>query len=177
MAWVRGFFEIDVSKVRVRDVDPNFQVTPHGYTRAQIEQWIRNLEEIHRLCREKSYTDDDFQQMRFSPDPKERALGDTYHKFYDHDSSGERLNHDFIVVEWVGDHYEVTNGRHRIYVAQKMGLRHMPAEVWAPDEATLQRLQAEGERIAADERPQRSRSPIWERTPQERKRLDRERGG
>jgi len=172
---VRDFFEIDVSKVRVEDVEPDFKVTPHGYTREQIEQWIRDLKEIHRLCREEGYTDEDFQRMRYSSDPRERALGETYHKFYDHDISGERLNHDFIKVDWFGDHYEVTNGRHRIFVAQQMGLRHMPAMVTAPDEETLKRLRAEGERIAAGEQPIRERKPLWERTSQERQKLERER--
>jgi len=110
--------------------------------------------------------------MRNSLDSKERALGETYHQFYDHD-----VNHDFIKLEWVGDHYEVTNGRHRVWMAKQMGLRHMPAMVSAPDEATLQRLRAEGERIAAGEYPKRGSTPIWERTsPQQRQRPEREDG-
>jgi hypothetical protein len=170
MGWVRDFFEVDVSKIRVDEVEPNWERTPHGYTREQIAQWIAELKEIQRLCREKGYTDEDFRRMRSSADPKERALGETYHKFYDHD-----VNHDFIKLEWVGDHYEVTNGRHRVWMAKQMGLRHMPAMVSAPDEATLQRLRAEGERIAAGEYPKRGSTPIWERTSQQRQRLERER--
>ncbi len=175
MAWVRDFFEIDLSKVRVEGVDPNFRWTPHGYTREEIAQWIEELAEIQRLCREEGYTDEDFQRMRSSSDPKERALGETYHKFYDHDSSGSKMNHDFIAVEWVGDHYEVTNGRHRVWMAQQMGLRHIPARVSAPDEATLQRLREEGERVAAGEQPKRSSTPVWERETPKRHRLERER--
>jgi len=170
MAWVQDFFEIDLSKVRVRDVDPNFQRTHHGYTREEIEGWTRNLKEIQRLCREKGYTAEDFQRMRNSPDPKEQALWKTYYEFYE---SPEKPH--WVVVRWERDHYEVEEGQHRILVAKQMGLRHMPAHVIAPDEATLQRLRAEGERIAAGEYPKRGSTPIWERTSQQRQRPERER--
>ena len=175
MAWVWDFFEVDLNKLRVDGVDLNFQRTPHGYTREEIAQWMEELREIQRLCREKGYTDEDFQRMRQSSDPKERALGETYHKFYDHEASGERMNHDFIKLEWVDDHYEVTNGRHRVYMAKQMGLRHIPAMVSAPDEATLQRLREEGKRIAQGELLERSSTPMWERTSRQRQRLERER--
>lgn len=176
MAWKHDFFEIDVNKVRVNDVDPNFECTPHGYTRDQIAQWVRDLKEIQQLCRDRGYTEGDFQQMRFSPDVRERSLGESYHKFYDHDPSGERMNHDFIAVVWVGDHYEVTNGRYRLEMAQQMGLRHVPARVSAADEATLHQLRMEGERIAAGEQPLRRNEPVWERaTAREQRRQERER--
>ncbi|MEM2832771.1 MAG: ParB N-terminal domain-containing protein [Candidatus Caldarchaeum sp.] len=144
--WVSDFFEIDVSKVRVEDIDPNFE-TSHGYTRDQMEQWIEQLKAIQHLIYEKGYTEADFVRMRASSDPWERALGETYHKFYHADLSGERTNLDFIVVEWVGDHYEVINGRHRIWIAQQMGLKYIPARVSAPDEETLKMLRADGRSI------------------------------
>jgi hypothetical protein len=68
MGWVRDFFEVDVSKIRVDKVEPNWERTQHGYTREQIAQWIAELKEIQRLCREKGYTDEDFRRMRSSAD-------------------------------------------------------------------------------------------------------------
>jgi hypothetical protein len=141
--WASDFFEIDPALVRVEGVDPNFEKTPHGYSRAQIEEWLHHLQTIQEL-RAQGYTDEDFQRMRHSQDPTEKALGNTYHKFYDHDLSDERgrMNQDFIVVDWVGDHYEVVNGRHRIWLAQQMGIRRIPALVRAPNRETLERLQS-----------------------------------
>jgi len=84
--------------------------------------------------------------MRHSQDPAERALGNTYHEFYNHDLCDERgqMNQDFIVVDRMGDHYEVVNGRHRIWLARQMGLQRIPARVRAPDRATLERLRSGG---------------------------------
>lgn len=169
MAMVNGFFEIDVKKVRVRGIDPDFQVNHHGYTRQEIERWMKNLKEIQRLCREKGYTDEDFKRMRNSPDQREREIAESYEHFYG--GEGART----ITVRWERDHYEVEEGHHRLIVAQQMGIRHIPARVYAPDEGTLQRLREEGERISAGEQPVRERKPLWERTAQERKRLEPER--
>jgi len=144
-SWVSDFFEINPALVRVKDVDPDFVKTPHGYSRDQIEEWLHHLQIIQRL-RNQGYTDEDFQRMRHSQDPAERALGTTYHKFYNHDLSDERgrMNQDFIVVDWVGDHYEVVNGRHRILLAQQMGLQRIPAMVRAPGREILEWLRSGG---------------------------------
>jgi len=170
MVWPEDFFEIDLSKVRVPRIDPNFQRTYHGYTREEVEGWIRNLKEIQRLCRERGYTAKDFQRMRHSLDPKEQALWKTYYELYE---SPQKPH--WVKVSWERDHYEVENGAHRILLAKQMGLKHMPAHVAAPDVATLQRLRAEGERVAAGEYPKRTTTPVWERTPQQRRPVERER--
>jgi hypothetical protein len=167
--FAKDFFEIDLSKVKVDWIDPDWQRTPHNYTREEIREWMENLREIQRLCREKGYRAEDFERMRQSPDPKERAIGQTYHKLYDYEKEGERMNHDYILVEWVDDHYEVLKGRHRVWMAQQIGLRHMPAMVYARDEETLRRLRAEGERIAAGEYPIRDNIPEQERHREERR--------
>ncbi|MBC8235393.1 hypothetical protein H8E77_38090 [bacterium] len=174
MPWQRDFFEIDLDKVEMSDLDSNWQWTK-SYTREEMEQSIRELQEIQKLCRDYGYTHTDFQQMSDSPDADKRALAETYHKFYDHNT-----NHDYIKVSWTDDSYEIVNGQHRIFLAKEAGLRHLPAQVSAPDEATLERLRADGERIARRETPQgeeRSRVPPWERnhTPSHERDLYRER--
>jgi len=49
-----------------------------------------------------------------------RGYTDVWDAFYKNDT---------IAVEWRGDHYEVLNGRHRLYVAQEAGLKSVPARV------------------------------------------------
>lgn len=48
-------------------------------------------------------------------------------------------------------------------------------DFYESDEATLQKQRAVGERIAEGEYPERDSKPIWERTSQQRQRLERER--
>lgn len=139
MGWEQGFFEVDLSQVQTPDVDPNWQQS-HSYSRQQIDGWTRQLGEIQRLSVERGYTYEDFQRMRNSRVPAERELGETHHKFYDH--GHQTGSHDFVSLAWNGKEYQINNnGRHRVYSAQEMGLRRMPAEVSAPTEDMAQRKQ------------------------------------
>ena len=168
MSWQHDFFEIDLDQVPTPSLDPNW-VASKGYPRQQQEQWIRHLGEIQRRMREEGWRPEDFDRIRQGSEPSERAIGESYHKFYHHDPSGERLNHDFIKLDWVGDHYEIVNGQHRIWLAKQHGLRAMPAYVSAPDQATLDRLRMDGERAArmGREDPSTGRKPLWERRQSE----------
>jgi len=137
MDWEKCFFEVDLSQVQSPDVDPNWQIS-HSYSRQQINGWTRQLGEIQRLAVERGYSYEDFQRMRSSQIPEERKLGETHHKFYDHGSRGN--NHDNVDLTWNGTVYQVgNNGRHRVYSAQEMGLRRMPAEVAVNRESMWQR--------------------------------------
>ena len=168
MSWQHDFFDIDLDQVPTPALDPNWAASK-SYPREQQQQWIRDLDEIQRRIRQEGWRPEDFDRIRQSSDPSERAIGETYHKFYHHDSAGPRLNHDFVKVDWVDDHYEIVNGRHRIWLAKQHGLRAMPAHVSAPDQATLDRLRMDGERAARIERedPSTGRKPLWERTQSE----------
>ncbi len=129
MGWEKVFFEVDLTDVKTPDLDPNWQKTQHNYSRQQIDGWIRQLGEIQRLSVERGYTYDDFQRMRNSLAPLERELGQTHHKFYDHGPL-MTVNKDFVSLTWNGKEYEIDiNGNHRVYAAQEMGIRRMPAEV------------------------------------------------
>jgi len=163
MPWQNEFFEIDLSQVPTPELDSKWS-TSKSYPREQQEQWIRDLHEAQRRMREDGWRREDFDRIRHSSNHPERSLGETYHKFYDHDQSGDRMNHDFIKVEWVGDHYEITNGQHRIWLAKQHGLRTVPAHVAARDQATLDQLRADGERTARGPvRESPNRQPLWER--------------
>ena len=159
------FFEVDLKQVPLPDLDPDWSASK-GYTREEMSGWICQLAEIQRRMREENWRATDFERLRQSPEPAERALAETYYKFYGHGANGRGLNHDFIKLEWAGDHYEITNGRHRIWLAKQFGLATMPARVWAPDRATLERLRLDGDRAAQrPERGERSEPPApWERS-------------
>ena len=165
MGWQEGFFEVDLNQVPPPDLDPGWTASK-GYTREAMAEWMSQLAEIQRRMREEGWRAEDFERLRQSRDPAERALAETHHKFYDYGSKGGRLNFDFIKLEWTGDHYEITNGRHRIWLAKQYGLRTVPAYVYAPDRATLERLRREGDRAAhsAERGEWHERTPLWERT-------------
>lgn len=139
MGWEKGFFEVDLSQVKSPDLDPNWKKA-HGYTRAQVDDWSRQLGEIQSMSVNRGYTYEHFQRLRNSQVPAERELGETHHKFYDH--GHQTGNHDFVSLTWNGKEYEINNnGRHRVSSAQQMGLRRMPAEVSAQSEHMEQRKQ------------------------------------
>jgi len=163
MSWRDDFFEIDLGLVPMPSIDPAWVVSK-SYPRAQVEQWVGDLEEIQRRVHQLGWGPNDFERLASSEDPAERQVGEAYHKFYHHDTGGARLNHDYLKVEWVQDHYEITNGQHRIWLAKQRGLRTMPARVSAPDQETLDRLREGGERLGGPS-PGASpaRRPIWER--------------
>lgn len=164
MTWQHDFFEIALDPVPMPELDPTWAVSK-SYQREQQERWILDLSEVQRRMREEGWRPEDFERIRQSSNASERTLGETYHKFYHHDSGGDRLNHDFVKVDWVGNHYEITNGQHRIWLAKQHGLRTMPAHVSAPDQATLNRLRTDGERAAHSTRQEAptERKPLWER--------------
>jgi hypothetical protein len=163
MSWRDGFFEIDLGLVPMPNIDPGW-VASKSYPRAQVQLWTEDLAEIQRRSLQLNWTPESFERLAMSQDPRERQLAETYHKFYHHDNGGARLNHDFVKVEWVQDHYDITNGQHRIWMAKQYGLRTMPAHVSAPDQETLDRLRKDGERLAGVSPDTRSApKPIWER--------------
>ncbi|MGD1904824.1 MAG: hypothetical protein ACFB0C_02385 [Leptolyngbyaceae cyanobacterium] len=152
-SWQSGFFDIDLSKVPERNLPTSWQASK-SYTHDQMSKWMQDVKVIQQLCREKSYTTKDFQRLRHSQNPVEQSLGHTYHKLYNHDVSGPNMNGDYIKVDWVGDRYEVVNGRHRLALAKQTGLKHLPAHVSAPNRAILERLRSDGECLARGATPQ-----------------------
>lgn len=168
MASTSDFFEVDLNKVELPDLEPNWQHS-HGYSRQQMEQWVAELQEIQRLSQEEGYKPSDFEKMRADSNPAVRALGQTHHQFY----GNPKINQDCVVLEWRKDHYEITNGRHRVWLAKQQGVRSLPALVSAPDTPTLARLKEEGARANEASRrrfpwdrgtdPQRPDTPTRER--------------
>lgn len=167
MPWHDDFFEVDLKKIPMPDIDPSW-TSSKSYPREQIDQWISHLAEIQRRSRAAGWQQKDFEKLEQSTDPKERELGKTYGKFYHHGNIGSSMNHDFVKLEWLKDHYEITNGQHRIWLAKQRGLPTMPAHVSAPERKTLEQLRMDGERSASQMRnSEAERKPVWERKSQE----------
>lgn len=122
--------DVDAQRLVIRDVDPGFQSTVHGYSRAEVGQMIEDLEEVQRR-KNAGYTDSDFERMRESTDAIEHRLGNTEHCFYSRDSGVA------VKVEWNGTDWEVSKGRHRALIAQERGMPSMPAFVSAPEQSMI----------------------------------------
>lgn len=148
MGWVHDFFEIELAKVSMPQLDTDWQLSK-GYSRQDMQKWIQHLSEIQRLCHQENYTEADFQRMRQSYDSREQALGETYSKFYDHN-----INNTYVKVAWDDKQqkYEVDNGRHRVWLAKQQGLRYLPAKVSAPNTPILAKLKADGEQVVLAEK-------------------------
>lgn len=164
MPWQDDFFEIDLNLVKTPELDPNWGMS-HGYSREEISAWIRDLDQVQKLMYQNKYRPEDFDKMRASADSSERQLGQAYHYFYNRDTTGPNTNHDYIVVDWRGDHYEVTNGNHRVWLAQKAGMSHLPARVFAPTKEAIEKLRQDADRLIE--------RPLWETRPEAPKRSDR----
>ena len=91
MQWAREFFEVDLDKVQLPEIDQNWSRTK-SYERKQVEQWIHQLGHVQALSREQGRAYEHFQRLRSSDDPRERDLGQTHHKFYDHATEGAGAN-------------------------------------------------------------------------------------
>ena len=134
MRWLKAFFEVDTNRIQLPQVEHDWQSTK-GYSREEVDTWVRQLAQVQRLSHERGYSYEDFQRMRSSVDPRERALGTTHHKFYDHGDHGGAANRDHITLSWNGSIYEVSeNGRHRVHAAKRNFLATIPAEVAAHEE-------------------------------------------
>ena len=163
MPWQDDFFEIDLDQVPMPQIDPAWD-SSKSYSREQIDQWMADLEEIQRRTQDLRWCPEDFERLQDSTNTSERSLGETYHKFYHHAYVGSRMNHDFVKLDWAGDHYEITNGQHRIWLAKQRGMHTIPAQVSAPDRQTLEGLRKDGQRASCPSQDADStRKPIWER--------------
>lgn len=169
-------FEIDLSKVRIEDIDPNWQHTS-GYTRAEVEAWMRQIGEIQRRCREDGATETALRALSKSRNLEERKLAETYDHFYVRPWRSANIEPNSIKVDWVDGHYEVTEGRHRLWAARQSGLTHIVARVEARDQKTLQWLREEGDRLAGQSRPWRQQPKLQDegRTREQKRQRDRQR--
>jgi hypothetical protein len=137
--WSRDFVDnVDVKRLKVEGVGPDFESTK-SYSHAQIREFMSDLPEIQKL-RAEGYSAENFQQLGLSDDPAKQRLGRTEQFLYRAERDPEHRPGDGIVVEWKDDHWDVGNGRHRVVVAQELGLETVPAVVMAPEKGRIDDL-------------------------------------
>lgn len=90
-----------------------------GTTREEIGEGLKYLPQVEGKIAE-GLGPDDFEKLRQSQKPDERALGDSYEMFYGNDP---------IEVTQKGDALVSDDGRHRLNLAQQDGIRKIPVHV------------------------------------------------
>jgi len=95
-----------------------------GTDRDVIGDALVNLPQV-RAKIEEGYGPKDFDKLRQSNDPNERAIGDSYSMF---------CGDDPIEVQRKGDKLVSADGRHRLNLADQYGLQEIPARVRAPED-------------------------------------------
>lgn len=129
--WPKEWVEdVDIRKIRIEGVDPEWEATTKGYSRAEMRQMARDLGRIQEL-RKGGYTDDDFFRMRESTNPHEQRLANSSSYFYSEGISS-------IEIERDGDEWVVERGRHRAWAAKEVGLESVPAVVRAPERSMIE---------------------------------------
>lgn len=139
---------LDVFDIDLKEIDPNFirhKDSPlEQENRRRIALWMQNVSEIQHRCRMQRLRAEDFLALKDNPDPRERAIAETFEHVYErphtHGSPA-----DCVAVDWnpTTRRYEVMNGSNRMLVAQELKLDHYPVIVQAPDVATLRRLRSD----------------------------------
>jgi len=109
--------QIDWEDVGRLDVDDY-----HKVTHEEIHQGLRKLEQVVRPAVQKGATADDFSRM-------DEAQGLDYANGYRRIYDAFYGQNECIVVEKVGDRYQVINGRHRLLLARELGLSSLPMRV------------------------------------------------
>lgn len=131
---VREFVrDVDTSKLKFDDIDPEWTHTERGYSRQDIEKIVRNLQGVQELQLQGA----DFKRMRESADPRERELANTEHALYSGNVDLPHHSPSAIEVAWEDGQWKVNAGKHRAWMAQHLGVKTIPAIVSAPDRTTF----------------------------------------
>ena len=136
MTWSRRFAAVPTSALRQ---DGTLAASPKA-TREQMRSYVGPVPEVYERL-QRGATEADFAAMRQSADPKERAVGDTYHHLFSPSGYDHRIEADYENGQLV-----VQRGRHRVEAAREAGLDYLPVHVRAPDERTLGAVTGQAER-------------------------------
>ena len=145
MTWSTRFVAVPTGQLRKDDqVAPSPKATPE-----QMRAYMGHVPAVYAKLGAGVRTEA-FRQMRTSPDPRTRAVGDAYHHLFSPDGADHRIEAE--VVDGKG--LVVTRGRHRVEAAREIGLPYVPVHVRAADDRSLdgvtRRLEADVERAAPD---------------------------
>ncbi|MFT4188846.1 MAG: ParB/RepB/Spo0J family partition protein [Aeromicrobium sp.] len=111
------------------------EVTPSARTEAspeQLRQHMSQVPAVYQRLRDGA-NDADFEMMRSHPDPRVRAIGESYHHLFSPAGRDGRLE-----ADWRADgNLTINRGHHRVEAARELGLSYLPVHVRAPDQTTL----------------------------------------
>lgn len=178
MSWIDDFAEVELNAIERPDVPPGWTHTKSSYSRSEVDEWVKELQTVQNLSRTRGMRHEDFQRMRESQNPQERALGQTHHRFYDHARQGPQSNGGVVKLYWENGRFKTENGCHRVDRAQALGLRTIPARYLVREEdqaaaaphvhrtGPLSPMDKERQVPARQPEPtgnERSATPVWER--------------
>jgi hypothetical protein len=136
MSWPRRFCAVPTSSLRQDGpLAPSSKATPE-----QIRGYVQPVPEVYARLRGGA-TEADFDAMRQSTDPHERAVGDTYHHLFSSAGYEGRIEADYENGQLV-----VQRGQHRVEAAREDGVDYLPVHVRAADERTLRSVTDQAER-------------------------------
>jgi hypothetical protein len=117
----RAIREVPLAAIELRD---SAVEGPDDFRKVSYESMVRGMERYDAVVRPmvaEGATGDTFSEL---DEGKGLAYPDGYRVAYD-----AFHGQDPVKLEWVGDKYDVINGYHRIFVAQQLGWRTIPARV------------------------------------------------
>ncbi|GIV78341.1 MAG: hypothetical protein KatS3mg050_2735 [Litorilinea sp.] len=117
-----GIREIPLGQIDWEEMGGLAQDDYHKVSAEEMREGLRKMVEVVRPAVQQGATAEDFSHM-----DEERGLDypHGYRRIYD----AFYGPHECIVVEKVGDRYQVLNGRHRLWLAREMGMKSLPARV------------------------------------------------
>jgi hypothetical protein len=120
--WIdRGVIDVDVNKINLKDSGVH---SPEDFHKVSLDEMVQGFEKLESEVKPavKSGADKDYFLQKDKESQLEYKDGSqrVYESFYGDGSI--RLNR-------VGEHYEVINGYHRLYVAKELNIPTVPARV------------------------------------------------
>ena len=133
MSWARRFLAVPTSALKVSpDIAEN---SPKGYSKQELQEIVATVPAVyHRIAG--GFGEQDFLDLKLSPDPTDRRVGDTYSKLFRDSPSSAPL-----AAAFDGKDLVVDKGNHRIRAARAAGVPVLPVWVSAPTDAQLSRVE------------------------------------
>ena len=127
-------------------VDPSVaQASTKGYTHGEMREIAATIPAVYDRMGQ-GWSEGDFNAARWSADPKERQIGDTYHRLWQNTDVSQSLH-----AHYDGRALAVDSGNHRIRAAQEIGVPVVPVWVEASDQSELDRIEAACDQLSRDE--------------------------
>lgn len=120
--WVeQGIIDVPISQIDTSDSSVQGAQDFRKVSHEQMVDGLQKLEEVVRPAVQNGADGDYFSEL----DAEEGLdVADGYRRIYDAFYGGEPIR-----LERIGERYQVTNGQHRLFVAQELGLESIPASV------------------------------------------------